>query len=168
MDGAYDFLTSGAAGQAYDPHKMALLGDSMGASSVLLASRDLPDVGAVIADSAFAALRPLLERELPRRSPLPAFFTEPTLWAGPLYGLNPDLRPIDAVRAQPGRAFLFFHGAADDFVPPANSQDLRAASAAPASDLVLVPGATHVQTYKMGPAAYMARVYSFFDQQLAK
>ena len=36
----------------------------------------------------------------------------------------------------------------------------------PGSDLVLVPGAKHVRTYQADPAAYMARVYRFFDQEL--
>lgn len=147
---------------------MAVIGDSMGAASTLLAAPQMPDVGAIVADSSFAELRPLLEQELPKRSPLPGFYTQPTLWAAPLYGLNPDLRPVDAVRAQPQRAFLFFHGLADTFISPAHGQELRAASANPASDLVLVPGATHVHTYQSDPAAYMARLYQFFDSQLAK
>jgi fermentation-respiration switch protein FrsA (DUF1100 family) len=166
--GAYDFMKSGAAGTAYDPHQMAVIGDSMGAASTLRASVEMPDVGAIVADSSFAELRPILEKELPARSPLPAFFTQPTLWAVPLYGLDPNLRPVDAVRAQPQRAFLFFHGLADDFVPPGNADELRAASPNPDSALVLVPGAKHVRTYEADPAAYMARVYQFFDKEMGQ
>jgi fermentation-respiration switch protein FrsA (DUF1100 family) len=166
--GAYDFMKSGATGTTYNPHDMAVIGDSMGAASTLRASPEMPDVGAIVADSAFAELRPILERELPARSPLPTFFTQPTLWAVPLYGLDPNLRPVDAVRAQPQRAFLFFHGLADDFVPPSNADELRAASANPDSALVRVPGAKHVRTYEADPAAYMTRVYQFFNKEMGQ
>jgi alpha-beta hydrolase superfamily lysophospholipase len=166
--GAYDFMKSDAAGTTYNPHKMAVIGDSMGAAATLRATPEMPDVGAIVADSAFAELRPILEKELPARSPLPTFFTQPTLWAVPLYGLDPNLRPVDAVRAQPNRAFLFFHGLADDFVPPSNADELRAASTNPDSALVRVPGAKHVRTYEADPAAYMQRVYQFFDKEMGQ
>jgi fermentation-respiration switch protein FrsA (DUF1100 family) len=164
--GAYDYMKSGASGTTYNPHQMAVIGDSMGGASLLRAAGQMGDVGALVVDSTFAELHPLLAAQLPKRSPLPAFYTEPSLLAGRLFGLVPDLRPIDNVRALPQRAFLFFHGLADDFVPPSNSQALRAASANPDSDLVLVPGAKHVQTYKVGPAAYIARVLQFFDKEM--
>lgn len=160
--GAYDFMKQ----QGFDPHKLAVVGDSMGAASTLLAAPEMPDVGAIVADSAFADLRPIIEAQLPARMPLPAFYTQPVLWVGPLFGLNADLRPVDRVKALPQRAFLFFHGLADDFIPPSNGEQLRAASANPQSTLVLVPGAKHVRTYEADPAAYMAHVYQFFDQQM--
>lgn len=164
--GAYDYMKGGASGTAYDPHHMAVIGDSMGGASLLRAAGQMPDVAAMVVDSTFAELHPLLAAQLPKRSPLPAFYTEPSLLAGRLFGLDPDLRPIDSVRALPQRAFLFFHGLADDFVPPSNSEALRAASTNPDSDLVLVPGAKHVQTYKVGPAVYMARVFQFFAKEM--
>ena len=166
--GAYDFMKQDGGGTPFAPARMAVLGDSMGAASTLLASPEMPDVGAIVADSAFADLRPVLEYKLPQEMPLPAFYTTPILWFGPLFQMNADLRPVDSVRAQPQRAFLFFHGTADDFVFPSHAQELRAASANPASDLVLVAGAKHVKTYSADPAAYMARVYRFFDQQMGR
>jgi alpha-beta hydrolase superfamily lysophospholipase len=165
--GAYDFMKQDGAGTPFDPRQMAVIGDSMGGASTLLASPEMPDVGALVIDSAFAELRPVLEYKLPQEMPLPAFYTQPVLWVGPLFQMDADLRPVDRVKAQPQRAFLFFHGAADDFISPAQGQELRAASANPQSDLVLVPGAKHVKTYSANPTAYMDRVYRFFDQQMA-
>lgn len=166
--GAYDFMRQDGDGTPFAPAHMAVLGDSMGAASTLLASPQMPDVGALVIDSAFAELRPVLEYKLPHEMPLPAFYTTPILWFGPLFQMNADLRPVDSVRAQPQRAFLFFHGTADDFIFPSQATELRAASANPNSDLVLVPGAKHVKTYSTDPAAYMARVYRFFDQQMGQ
>ena len=164
--GAYDFMKTDGAGTPFDPGQMAVIGDSMGAASTLLAAPEMRDVGALVADSAFAELRPILEAQLPHEMPLPAFYIQPVLWLGPLFQMNAGLRPVDRVRALPDRAFLFFHGLDDDFIPPAHAQELRAASANPGSELVLVPGAKHVRTYQADPAAYMARVYRFFDQEL--
>jgi fermentation-respiration switch protein FrsA (DUF1100 family) len=166
--GAYDFMTQDGGGTPFAPARMAVLGDSLGAASTLLAAPEMPDGGALVADSAFAELRPVLEYKLPQEMPLPAFYTTPILWFGPLFQMDADLRPVDRVRALPQRAFLFFHGTADDFVFPQQAEELRAASANPHSDLVLVPGAGHVKTYSADPADYMARVYRFFDEQLAR
>ena len=166
--GAYDFMTQDGGGTPFAPARMAVLGDSLGAAATLLAAPELPAVGALVADSAFAELRPVLEQQLPQAMPLPAFYTTPILWFGPLFQMDADLRPVDRVRALPQRSFLFFHGAADVFIVPQQAAELRAASANPQSALVLVPGAGHVQTYRADPAAYMARVYRFFDQQLAR
>jgi fermentation-respiration switch protein FrsA (DUF1100 family) len=166
--GAYDFMKADGGRTPFAPARMTVLGDSMGAASTLLASPQMTDVGAIVVDSAFAELRPLLETNLPKQMPLPAFYTQPILWFGPLFQMNADLRPVDSVRAQPQRAFLFFHGTGDDFIPPWHGEQLRAASANPQSDLVLVPGAKHVKTYLADPAAYMARVYRFLDQQIGQ
>lgn len=166
--GAYDFMKADGGGTPFAPARMAVIGDSMGAASTLLAAPQMTDVGALVADSAFADLRPVLEYKLPQEMPLPAFYTRPVLWFGPLFQMNADLRPVDSVRTQPQRAFLFFHGASDDFIFPNQATALRAASPNPQSDLVLVPGAKHVKTYSTDPAAYMARVYRFFDQQMGQ
>jgi fermentation-respiration switch protein FrsA (DUF1100 family) len=164
--GAYDFMKGDGDGTPFAPAHMVVIGDSMGAASTLLASPQMSDVGALVIDSAFAELRPVLEYKLPQEMPLPAFYITPVLWFGPLFQMNADLRPVDSVRAQPQRAFLFFHGASDDFIFPSQATELRAASTNPQSDLVLVPGAKHVKTYSADPAAYMARIYRFFDQQI--
>lgn len=166
--GAYDFLKSGASGKSYPPAKMAAMGDSMGAASVLLASRDMPDVGAIVADSSFAHLWPVLQQEIPKRSVLPGFMVAPVLQTARLFGLDPDLSPVDAVRAQPSRAFLFFNASNETFIWPSNAQELYSACGNPNCKLVLVPSDKHVYTYLADPAAYMAQVYGFFDSQLAK
>ena len=166
--GAYDFMKGGASGKAYPPAKMAVMGDSMGAASVLLASREMPDVGAVIADSSFAHLRPVLEQEIPRRSSVPAFLAPASLRLTPLFGLNVDLNTVEAVRAQPDRAFLFFNARDETFIRASNAEELKGACGNPNCELVLMPGDKHVGTYLSDPAAYMARVYGFLDKQLAK
>jgi fermentation-respiration switch protein FrsA (DUF1100 family) len=85
-----------------------------------------------------------------------------------VFGFNPNLRPVDAVRALPDRAFLFFHGGADHYVPVSNAYDLRNASSNPESRLVIVPGADHVKAFRTDPGLYLATLYRFLDQQISE
>ena len=162
--GAVDFMKQ----RGYDLARMAIIGDSMGAAVVLEAAPQLPKVGALVSDSAYAALRPLLERQLPANSHLPGFFNWGIITAGQiLFGINPDLRPLDAVRSVPNRAFLFIQGTADHEVPPADATALRRASANPQSELLLVPGAGHVKSYQREPDRYLQILFQFIDAQIA-
>jgi|GEM_PF-695389 len=159
---AYDFMQA----QGYQPAKMGMIGVSMGGASLLEASDQMPTLGAVVVDSGYAELRPLLEAELGRRLGPLSFYTGPTLALGPLFGVDPDLRPVDKVRAQAERPILFFHSDSDELIPFAQAQELRAASHSPQSDLVVIHNAAHSLTYEQEPDTYRSRLYQFFDQQL--
>lgn len=162
--GAYDYMRS----RGYDPHRMAILGVSMGAESMLGAAEQLGDVAALVADSAYANLRPILDLDITRYSGLPGFFNPGIIVAGQLfYGLNPDFRPIDHVRAVPQRAFLFLVGAADTFIPSANSYELKAASTNLATRLVVFEGSQHAKEFQDHTTLYLSTVFDFIDQQIA-
>lgn len=162
--GAYDYMKS----RAYDPHRMAVLGVSMGAESMLGVAELLGDVAALVADSAYANLRPILDLDITRYSGLPGFFNPGIIVAGQLfYGLNPDFKPIDHVRALPQRAFLFLVGAADTFIPTTNAYELQAASANPATRLVVFDGSAHAKEFHDHTSAYLSTVFGFIDQQIA-
>jgi pimeloyl-ACP methyl ester carboxylesterase len=162
--GAYDFMVS----RGYRSQAMTVLGDSMGASSMIEAAPQMPTVGALISDSAFAELRPLVEKELPKRSHLPGFLFNwgVTTSARLLFGVNPDLRPVDVVRSLPGRAFLFVQATDDDFIPSTDAVELDQASANAESRLALIPANAHVKEYLAHPDEYMRVVYGFIDQRL--
>jgi pimeloyl-ACP methyl ester carboxylesterase len=163
--GAYDFMK----GHGYDPHRMAILGVSMGAESMLGVAEQLSDVAALIADSAYADLHPILNLDITRYSHLPGIFNPGIIAAGQLfYGLNPDFRPIDHVRALPGRAFLFLVGGSDSFIPIENSAQLKAASANPESRLVIFAGSRHAQEFQDQTARYLQTVLSFIDSEIAE
>lgn len=162
--GAFDFLRR----RGYRPARMVVIGDSMGAATVIGAAHDLPDVGALVADSAFARLRPLLDRDLPASSHLPSLFDAGIYVVSGLYGLDSELSPIDSVRVLKNRAFLFIHGQADSFIPASNSRELRQASANPHTRLLLVPGADHVKSFRDQPALYLAALDPFLEQQIAE
>lgn len=153
---AYDFMLA----RGYQPAAMTVFGVSMGGATVLAVSPRLPQVGAIVVDSAFGDLRATVE------SSVSFFVTTPLFVYAGLFNVNPDFKPIEAVRSQPERAFLFFHGDADRLVPVEQARKLRAASSNPQSELVIVAGATHTKTFIQNPKAYLKRLYQFLDQQL--
>ncbi len=162
--GAYDFMKQ----RGYTPAQMTMMGLSMGAAATIEATPQLTDIAAIVPDSSFAELRPVLEAQLPNHDYLPSFFNWGILGAAGIFGDNPDLRPVDVVRSLPHRAFLFFHGGSDTLVPLEQARELRTASANPESDLVIVAGAAHTFAYHNQPVAYMDRLYKFIDQQITE
>lgn len=162
--GAYDFMRA----QHYVAAKMAIIGDSEGAATVIGAAKELGPVGALVADSSFAELKPILDAQLPHNTSLPPLFYPGGELASELFGLNPNLSPADEVRALPSRAFLFFHGTADAYVPVANATELKQASANRESELVLVPSAGHVKSFRTNPTLYLSTLYQFLDEQITE
>jgi uncharacterized protein len=160
--GAYDFMKQ----RGYSPARMTVLGLSMGAAATIEAAPQLADVAAIVADSSYAELYPVLLGQLAQYDYMPDVFNWGIINAARLFGGNPDLRPVDVVRALPGRAFLLFAGEGDTLVPVFQAKELRAAAANPASDLVIVPGARHGEAYGIQRVAYMDRLYRFIDQQI--
>ena len=163
--GAHDFMLE----RGYDPARMAIVGLSMGGEAMLGVAEDLGDVAALVADSAYADLRPVLDRNITEYSGLPRLFNPGIVLAFQLlYGANPDFRPVDHVRALPGRAFLFLHGGHDDFVVPENARRLYAASGSPESELVVFDGSEHTQGFHDQPERWMSTVLGFIERQVAE
>lgn len=171
--GAVDFLRSGplpypALGR---PHVIGGWGGSLGAASLLLAAAREPAIHAIVSDSAFADVTPLLEREVPKMSKLPNAFTPGILLAAQaLYGIDYYAdRPVDVVARIAPRPIFFIHGDADHYIPPSNQDALvRAASEGPDAHVTWwrVPGAGHVQSYHTAGALYVTRVVAFFTETL--
>ena len=118
--GAVAYLES----RGFAPARMGFWAHSMGAATVLLTSAASPDVRTIVADSSFARLHDLLDRQLPFASDLPSFFNPSILYfARTLF--NADARivnPEDAVAGLPPDSLFQHHdGVADlGFPQPAN------------------------------------------------
>jgi uncharacterized protein len=171
--GAVDFLRSGplpypALGR---PRAIGGWGVSMGAIVMMLAAAREPAIQAVISDSGYPDIAPILEREIPKQGGVPAFFTRGGLAAArALYGIDfYDVKPGDVVASIAPRPLFFIQGAADVFNPPSNLNVLvRAAEAAPNAHVQswLVPGAAHAQAYHVAGAEYVTRLVNFFNAAL--
>src|SRR5438067_6365428 len=159
--GAVDFLRSGSLPYPHlgRPRVIGGWGVSMGASTLLLAAARGSAIRAVIADSAYADILPVLEREIPRRDGLPTVFTPGivlAVWA--LYGIDfRAIRPVDVVARIAPRPLFIIHGAADTFIPPSNALALAPTADVPHAHVQLwvVPGATHAQGFHVAGKDYV-------------
>src|SRR5260370_15573681 len=130
--GAVDFLLSGPV--PYPAlHRTRIIGGwgvSMGAATLLMAAAQEPAIRAVVSDSAYADIIPILEREVPKGGHLPPLFTPGTLFAvNVLYGIDfYAVRPEDIVANIAPRPILFIQGTSDTYVPPSNMDALAAAA----------------------------------------
>ena len=167
--GAVDFLRSGELPypELGRPRSIGGWGLSMGGASMLLAAAREPAIRAVVADCAFAAFVPLIEKD-----PVIPTVLIPSVAAATrlLYGVNYyAVRPVDVVANIAPRPLFFIQGSADTLVPPWNMPLLAAAaSAAPDAHVQtwLVHGARHSQSYHVMGTEYINRVGAFFTAAL--
>jgi pimeloyl-ACP methyl ester carboxylesterase len=149
--------------------RVAAIGVSLGAAVSVLAAARGADLDAVVADSAFADLRALVDEGTPVRlfavgalaGPLWRRVGRLVLWHAERWsGLRAAaVRPVDAA-GQIGRPVLFIHGMADRLFGHHHSIALHAATGHP-SELWLVPEADHVGAYDRDPAEYTRRILAF-------
>jgi len=167
--GAVDFLRSGP--MPYPglgrPEAIGGWGISMGGATMLLAAAHEPAIRGVVADSAFAAFVPLLERNNLMPAPIiPGFLFAMQM----LYGINFNaVRPVDVVASIAPRPLFFIEGTSDGLVPPWNMSWLAAAAkSAPDAHVQtwLVPGANHIQSFDVMGNVYVQRVAAFFTHVL--
>jgi uncharacterized protein len=158
LAGALDFLQGlGTPGQW-----VGVIGFSMGAGTALLTAAEDERIQAVVADSSYAAIRELVEEELPEASRLPAFFTPIILAVGQIaLGIDLDaVRPEEAIGQIAPRPVLLVHGTADDIVPPDHAN--RLAAAMPQATLWTVPSVGHAQAMNSQPDEYLRRIEATF------
>jgi fermentation-respiration switch protein FrsA (DUF1100 family) len=167
--GAVDFLRSGSLPypELGRPRAIGGWGISMGGSTMLLAAAHEPAIRGVVADSAFAAFVPLLEKDsIMPNALIPSVAEAMRL----LYGIDYyAVRPVDVVASIAPRPLFFIQGTADTVVPAWNMKLLTAAaSAAPRAHVQswLVPGAEHIQSYHVMKGEYINRVVAFFTAAL--
>lgn len=166
LGGAVDFLLA----DGVPPGRVGAIGFSLGAVVVLLGSVDDPAVGAVVADSPYAAARHMILPEAERETGLPAALFRPfvpgmTTAARLLYGIDVnELRPAHAAARYPYPIFLS-HGSADERIPLSEGRQVWEL-APPGSRLVVWPGVTHVQGYATEPARYVDGVVAYLSGRI--
>jgi uncharacterized protein len=152
--------------EGYAPGAIGVLGVSMGGAAAIGAAAEIPAVGAVATDAAFADVEPIIRRAWPVVSGLPAFLWRPTRWMGRLmYGYDlGGSRPGDDLARLRDRPLLLIHGEADRLVPVENARLLaeRHGDAA----VRIVPGADHARSFFADPEAYGELVARFFGESL--
>ncbi len=164
------------------PGRIGLHGTSYGAAMSLLAAADIPEVGAVVADSAFADIRDLIADEVERRTRVPGFLAGSLMRPGIevaariLYGLDlAALAPENIVGRISPRPVLFIHGEQDRMIPVDHAARLKNRAENPAAELWTLPRSGHTEGVRSGPCnlepsagrtGFLERVVAFFDRAL--
>jgi uncharacterized protein len=162
IEGAVDWLKT----QGFAAGSVGLLGISLGAAASIGAAADDPDIGALVADSAYPAIYPVIQRAWSGVSHLPdAFLPGMRLMHRLIFGYDiASSRPVDEI-GKIASPVLLIHGTADTFIPIDEARQLKAS--APTAELWEVPGATHGAAFGQNPQAYLAKVTDFFQRHLA-
>jgi alpha-beta hydrolase superfamily lysophospholipase len=151
-----------------DSEHIGVLGKSMGAVIAIRAAAALPQLKAVVSDSAFPSLQDSIEVGVRRRGPFGVWPVRPVAMSLGVMtmGIDPELvRPIDDIGDISPRPVLIIQGGRDELVPANTGERLYAAAAEP-KFLWYVPDATHVTLSSQDPAEYEARVVAFFNAAL--
>lgn len=145
--------------------KLILTGISMGAATVMLATRNaLPsNVIGILADCGYSSAEDIIKKVL-KDLHLPSLMVYPLVrWAGKIFGGfdTADADVLSAVK-RASVPIIFIHGETDDFVPHDMSKLLY--ENCPTRKLfVSVPGAGHGLGYPMNPEGYIAQVQKFWQ-----
>ena len=166
--------------QGFKRGRIGLHGVSYGAATALLAAAEMDEVGAVVADTAFANIRDVVAGEIRRQTGLPMAFArliQPGLGLIAWYRFGLDfggVSPEEAIASVAPRPILLIHGS-DDAVTPVESATRLRAAAGPAAELWVLPGRGHTEGVRLAldnerPSplreAYLRRVTEFFTRAL--
>jgi dipeptidyl aminopeptidase/acylaminoacyl peptidase len=164
--GAWDWLQSAQGLQA---SRIGLMGESLGASSAIIAMGEERAIAATWADSGFADLGVLFD-ELIESDGKPTWLRPGVMaWARIL--ADDDLlarRPADQIGKIGARPLAIVHGLADVDLDVHHAKDLAAAHATfvPGFEPWIVPRAPHLQAAFAAPVEYERRIVEFFRASL--
>jgi fermentation-respiration switch protein FrsA (DUF1100 family) len=153
-------------GQGFGPGRIGVLAISLGAASSIGATADDTSIGALVIDSGFADIWPLIKKQWRAESGLPDFFLPSTrLMHCVLYGHDiAASRPVDEVGKIAPRPILLIHSTADLLVPITNAEQLK--QAAPHAETWWAPDAKHARVYNTHRETYTDKVIAFLDRSM--
>ncbi len=155
-------------GFGFPPGRIVLVGESMGAAIAIQGVAVRHDVAAVVADSAYADGKAIVDEAGPGETGLPDQFTAAIVLAAKiLFGLDASaVDPAAVVRANPQVPVLIVHCDGDTLIDPHHARDLRDASANANTRLWMATGCGHVGASARYPEEYRSRLITFLDAQL--
>jgi uncharacterized protein len=152
--------------------QIGLVGFSMGASTALGLAPDVPEVQAVVADSAFSNLDKYLEKKLEHNqlTDVVPFLPKLVLWEMQmLTGIKPDqVQPIAAMPELKGKGVFLIHADGDNVIPATESRRLSEACPSPNALLWVSDSDGHVGTFYLAQEEYLKRTSAFLTYYLSK
>ena len=149
---------------------LALFGHSMGADAVLLAAVKIPEIRAVIAESAYSSVEDNIAEGVRGLTGLPPFPFAPLIvfFGEREAGVDiRSIRPVDVVAWLSPRPLLLIHGELDSLILAENSRRLYAAAREP-KELYLLPNAGHGGFLQAAPEEYPHRILAFLEKYLLR
>jgi len=160
--GAVDWLM----GKGFAAGQIGVLGISLGGGGVNFAAAEEPAIGAVVTDSTYSDMNPVIEALWQEESGLPNFFLPGVfLMHQIIFGFDlRDAIPVDAVRVMEPRPVLVLHCKIDDTVPFSHAEAL--VEATNADSWYIDDECEHAGLYTVKPDEYEAAVIPFFEKNL--
>jgi alpha-beta hydrolase superfamily lysophospholipase len=153
-----------------DMDGLAILGYSLGGITAVLAAKRLPELRAVVVESAFADLQQDVAKVFTRYTGLPAFpFVRLIIFWGQLISgaRLSDIRPARVIGRISPRAVFVISDLKDELADePYDGEQLYAAAGEPKA-LWQIPDASHVSAFLVAPQEWVRRVGDFLDEHLA-
>ena len=149
-----------------NPARIGLLGKSMGGAAAAQAAAQLPDLGVLVLESTYSSFAGNLPNILPSIAHQPSYLTPLVLRRMASVSALPlaNIRAVDTVPTL-NLPLLVLHGERDQLVPLAQAQAVFAAANEP-KQMVVIPGAGHLNTFAVDPAAYTEQVGRFLADYL--
>jgi fermentation-respiration switch protein FrsA (DUF1100 family) len=147
---------------------IAAFGHSMGAATVLLATAAIPEIDAVIAESAFTSVEDNVSDSVQVLTGLPAFPFAPMVVFFGQREAGVDIsavRPVDVIASISPRAVLLIHGETDATILVRNTYALYEAAKEP-KELYILPGVGHGGFLQSQPEEYPQRILAFLEKYL--
>lgn len=164
---AVDFV---AAQPGVDGGRIGLMGHSMGGATAIMAAARIPEIKAVIAESAYTSIEDNIENGVEKLTGLPPFpFAPLVVFFGEREaGIDmAQVSPVTDIPTISPRPILLVHGALDETIPVSNSYALFDAAREP-KELYVIENAGHGMLPQTGGEEYVKWVVGFFDRYLLK
>jgi len=167
--GAYDYLLE----KGFSPSRIGLVGESMGAATILLAAELEPRVRAVWADSSYTRADVVLGEQTQRNGFAPIIVPGGMLWGLILAGDRIwEAAPVDAAArlAAHKQTVYLVHDEQDHTVPFHHGVELNTAYKAAGVNVTFwdVPALDHVEAILYHRDEYLQRLDTFFKANLVQ
>jgi len=152
--------------RGFKPKKIGVLGISMGSATVIGAAADDSDIRAVVTDSSYAEVYPIIQEHWQSASGLPGIFLISTMMFGHLltgYDLTSS-KPVQEIGRISPRPVLIIHSAIDPYTPIQNARQLR--EAYPWAEYWETNAKKHPESYNTNPKMYVDKVADFYNRSL--
>ncbi|AFY73513.1 X-Pro dipeptidyl-peptidase (S15 family) [Synechococcus sp. PCC 7502] len=153
--------------KGFKPQKIGALGVSLGSASVIGAAVEDKDIAAIVTDSGYAEVYPIMQKHWQSASGgLPEIFLPSTMMFGHLFtGYDPTLsKPVQEISRISPRPVLIIHSKIDPYTPIENAYNLKAAY--PQAEYWETNAKVHPESFNTNPQAYIAKVTDFFNRSL--